>query len=117
MTGAAYGLRQSIIKHMRHLLYLHGHIYHTLHPGGIEDYIIATRMDQNTVRGTDLELFTLAHLLQVDIFTYCEQNGPWQRYKPNLIIVDLISSDSNTDMRPGIYINHPPRHFGVIISA
>ena len=37
----------------------------------IEDYIASHRMDQNCSWGTEVEIFAMAHLLSLPIFSYC----------------------------------------------
>ena len=37
-------------------------------------------MDQDSAWGTDIEMLTLAHLLNTPILSYSVEHGSWQRY-------------------------------------
>ena len=46
--------------------------------------IASTGMDQDGAWGTDIEMLSLAHLLQTPVFSYSQQQyGRWQPYSPH----------------------------------
>ncbi len=113
-------VRLSIVTHMRtmgHLLFQEGHLAQSEYSGGIEDYIASTTMEQSTVWGTDVEIFTFAHLLQIDIQSYSQLNTTWQRYSPTLRIEDTINMMPGEDSNMALYIKHIPSHFQVVQSV
>ncbi len=113
-------VRLSIVTHMRtmgHLLLQEGHLAQSEYSGGIEDYIASTTMEQSTVWGTDVEIFTFAHLLQIDIQSYSQLNTTWQRYSPTLRIEDTINMMPGEDSNMALYIKHIPSHFQVVQSV
>ena len=115
-------VRLGIVAHMRtmgHFLFQEGHLAESQYSGGIEDYIALTTMEQSTVWGTDVELFTFAHLLQIDILSYSQINNTWQRYSPTLRIVDTmgVMPGEDNNMAMALYIRHIPSHFQVVQSV
>ena len=69
-------------------------------------------MDQPHIWGTDIEIFTLAHLLQTCVFIYNTDDLNWRRYSPHC--VDRTLNDDIQQM--SMYINHPPNHFEIVRS-
>ena len=55
--------------------------------------------------GTEIEIFTLAHVLQTCVFIYSTDDLNWHRYSP--CCVDRTLNDD---------IQHPPNHFDVVRS-
>ena len=78
----------------------------------IEEYIRDTEMDRDSTWGTDVEMFTLAHLLNMAIFSYNPQDKKWWRFSPNFVN-NTLTDDSTATAK---YIKHPPGHFDVLRS-
>ena len=103
-------LRRVILDHMVHIAhFLLGHLMHP-HYLSIQEYIQDTRMNEPTSWGTEIEIWTLAHLLGTCIFTYNTEHESWYRYSPH--DVDRTLRDNVTQM--ALYIRHPPIHFDVV---
>ena len=67
-------------------------------------------MNQASSWGTEVEMLTLAHMLQTPVFSYNPVDGDWHRHSP--ADVDRELHDSLTQM--AMYIRHPPGHFDVV---
>ena len=65
--------------------------HHVLGYSSIQDYIADKNMDQDSAWGTDIEMLTLAHLLQTPILSYGAQLGEWQRYAPHDVERTLVN--------------------------
>lgn len=106
-------VRGAILNHMvsiaHFLLFAHmiGYGY-----SSIQEYIRATNMDRPYTWGTDIEIFTLAHLLQTPTLTYVKDRGSWERVTPHN--VDNTLNDDVTQM--SMYLNLSDNHFEVVCS-
>ena len=102
-------IRTAIMNHMvgiaQHLLF-----HYILGYNSIQAYQLATRMNEASSWGTEVEMLTLAHLLQTPIFSYNTVEGHWHRFGP--AEVDRQLHDNLT--QKGMYIRHPPAHFDVV---
>lgn len=78
----------------------------------VEGYISDTKMDQDSTWGTEVEMFTLAHLLNTAIFSYNTREERWWRFSPCFVDRTLIDDDTARAM----YIRHLPGHFDVVRS-
>ena len=78
----------------------------------VEDYISDSKMDQDSTWGTEVEMFTLAHLLNTAIFLYNAVDKCWWRFSPYFVDRTLIDDDTARAM----YIRHLPGHFDVVWS-
>ena len=106
-------IRMAICSHMvqiAHLLFASGIC--SEHPS-IQEYIESTQMHQNMTWGTEVEMFTLAHLLQTSVFSYNTVDSTWWRYSPHF--VDRSVPEDITAM--AMYIRHQPGHFDVVRSV
>ena len=68
-TSQHMAVRTAILQHMINV----GHFilgHHVLNYSSIQDYIADTNMDRESAWGTDIEMLTLAHLLQTPILSY-----------------------------------------------
>ena len=54
--------------------------YHILGYSSIEEY---NEMDSEFAWGTDIEILTLAHLLETPVISYSKQHSTWQSYAPH----------------------------------
>ena len=73
-------VRIAILQHMQsiaHLL-LGAHVQQT----SIDDYIRETSMHMDGAWGTDVEILSLAHLLQTNIYTFDTTSGCWLLFAP-----------------------------------
>ena len=105
-------VRTAILNHMIDIA--HFLLGHHIPPqySSVQDYIQDKGMDQPHIWGTEIEMFTLAHLLQTCVFIYNTDDLNWCRYSPRG--VDRTLNDDIQQM--SMYINHPPNHFEVVRS-
>ena len=64
----------------------------------VQDYIQDKGMDQPHIWGTEIEMFTLPHLLQTCVFIYNTDDNNWCRYSPHYVdrtLNDDIQQDKN----------------------
>ena len=104
-------VRLAILNHMVNIAHfiLDRHI---LGYTSIQQYITAKKMDQGSAWGTDVEMLTLAHLLNTSILSYSVQHGSWQRYAPHHVDRSLVDDFQQMSM----YIVHDYNHFNVVCS-
>ena len=86
--------------------------HHIVGYSSIQDYIADKNMDQDSAWGTDIEMLTLAHLLQTPILSYSAQHCEWQRYAPHNLDRTLVNDFQQMSM----YIIHTYNHFNVACS-
>ena len=100
-------VRIAILNHMIDIA--HFLLGHHIPPqySSVQDYIQDKGMDQPHIWGTEIEMFTLVHLLQTCVFIYNTDDLNWCRYSPHC--VDRTLNDDIQQMY--MYINHPPNHF------
>ena len=55
-------------------------------------------MDQDSAWGTDIEMLTLAHLLNTSILSYSVEHGSWQRYSPYHVDRSLVDDFQQMSM-------------------
>ena len=77
------------------------------------EYIQHTCMDQDGTWVTDIEILTLAHLLNTCIFVYTTEQCNWWRYGPQT--VDRALNVDVTSM--SMYIRNSSQHFDVVCST
>ena len=77
-------VRTAILNHMIDIA--HFLLGHHIPPqySSVQDYIQDKGMDQPHIWGTEIEMFTLAHLLQTCVFIYNTDDNNWRRYSPHL---------------------------------
>ena len=85
---------------------------HIVGYNSIQAYIATKQMDQDSAWGTDIEMLTLAHLLNTPILSYSVQHGSWQRYSPHHVDRSLVDDFHKMSM----YIIHDHNHFNVVCS-
>ena len=76
-------IRCAILRHMvdiAHLL-LGPHI--TFH--SVDEYVQAESMDKDGAWGSEVEIMTLAHLLQTPVYSYDVQSQTWSHYSPSTL--------------------------------
>ena len=101
-------VRLAILSHMiniAHFILDH----HILGYNSIQQYITSKRMDQDSAWGTDIEMLTLAHLLNIPILSYSVEHGSWQRYSPYHVDRSLVDDFQQMSM-------HDYNHFNVVCS-
>ena len=59
---------------------------------------------------TDIEMLSLAHLLQTPVHSYSHQHGQWQRYSPHDVDRQLVDDLQQRSM----YLYHTGNHFNVV---
>lgn len=75
----------------------------------IENYLSSTRMTEEGIWATEVEIFVTAHLLNVDILTF--SRGRWLRFA-----VDEL--DPSLRIRTeAIYLNHQQNHYNIVLSV
>ena len=105
-------VRTAILHHMidiAHLILDH----HIQGYSSIQDYIRYNNMDREFAWGTDVEMLTLAHLLQTPVVSYSVQYSTWQRYAPH----DLNRTLSDDVQQMSMYLVHIYNHFEVVCSV
>ena len=87
--------------------------HHLTGHNSVQSYIASTGMDQDGTWGTDIEMLTLAHLLQTPVLSYSQQHGHWQRYAPHDVDRQLLDDVHQRSM----YLFHTRNHFNVVCSV
>ena len=105
-------IRQRIVHHMFTISELLLGIHIPNRYRSVEAYIRGTKMNRGTTCGTDVEILTMAHLLDTSIFSYIPKDKQWWRFSPNFVDASLTDDCKGA----AIYINHPPGHFEVVRS-
>lgn len=80
----------------------------------VQQYIRATGMDRNATWGTDIEMFTLTHMLRTCVFVYKPDTQQWQKMSP-----DFLGNVATDDIgQKSMYIvNENDNHFEVVLSV
>ena len=78
--------------------YFLGH--HLIGYDSVQSYIASTGMDQDGTWGTDIEMLSLAHLLQTPVLSYNQQYGQWQ-----LVVDRQLMDDIRRSMHTGNHFN------------
>ena len=99
-------VRFAILSHMisigHFLLQHHMSSNHT----SVQNYIQSTRMDRDGTWGSEVEIFTLSHMLGTNIYSFHVGHSNWNRFSP----ADVDRSLS-TDVRGmSMYIKHRYNH-------
>ena len=91
-------------------LYSHPRRYHS-----VEQYILQTRMDHETVWGTNIEMACLAHMLHSPVYCYdaSQRYHVWAAYFPNNVDRSI---PRNTGQR-SLYIYFANSHFQVVTAV
>ncbi len=82
---------------------------------GIEQYIAATRMNQNRAWGSEVEVMALAHLLDTPIYSYDTVSG-WNLYIPGMVHGTFNFSHTDTHQM-AMYVHHAVNHYDVVNSV
>ena len=114
ITGSQEGhlaVRRAILNHMQNIapLLLGAHVTQD----SIAEYIQDIHMDRDGAWGTDVEILTLAHLLQTNIYVFDTSSDSWLLYSPYHLDHTLPVDSSAKSM----YIVHFPQHFEVVSSV
>ena len=75
-----------------------------------QQYIAATEMNDSTSWGSDVEIYTLSHLLHTSVFTYDMATKKWWKYSPNTLERHIIVCN----VEKAMYIRHPRAHYDVV---
>ena len=81
---------------------------------GVQLYITATGMDRSKVWGSEVEIMTLANLLDTPIASYVWGQG-WMQYNP-MFVHGMMDSTVDPD-QPVMYLRHHRRHYDVVRSV
>ena len=73
----------------------------------VEAYIQSTTIDQDGTWGTDVEILTMSHLLQINMYTFHTATSRWLLYSPSIIERQLSIDIGQRSM----YIKHVHDHF------
>lgn len=107
-----FAVRNAILKHMREIEHLLLKCLITAHDN-VEAYIQSTAMDQDGTWGTEVEILTMSHLLQTNIYTFHAATSCWVLYSPS-----IIESQLSIDIgQKSMYIKHVQDHFQVVSSV
>ena len=72
--------------------------HHIIGHSSVSEYIQHTCMDKDGTWGTDIRIFTLAHLLNTCIFVYTSEQCNWWRYGPPNVTRSLNVDITNMSM-------------------
>ncbi|XP_062579086.1 uncharacterized protein LOC134241009 [Saccostrea cucullata] len=76
----------------------------------VESHLLSTGMSREGTWATEVEIFAMVHLLNVDIYTYSEQR--WLRFSVDEVEPSMQSRNG------AIYLNHQQQnHYNVVISV
>ena len=104
-------VREAILNHLCRIE--HWMISHMdLQYSSALEYIRETNMDMDGTWATDIEILTLAHMLNTNVYVYKTYYHWWDRYGPDN--VDRSLSTDITDM--SMYLRNPSDHFDVVSS-
>lgn len=104
-------VRVAILKHMQtiaHLL-LGTHVTQT----SIDSYFHDTSMHMDGAWGSEIEILSLAHLLQTNIYSFDTSSDSWLLFAPNQLEPTLPLDFT----AQSLYILHHPSHFDVVSSV
>ena len=90
-------IRQASVCHLREiedLPFRTGTLLRSVYEGGIDDYIASSEIDCAGAWGSDVEMLTLAHLLNTPIYSYVEGINPSLR---NLESVHTLQDNVETE--------------------
>ena len=105
-------VREAILHHM--LQIAHFMLSHHINDhSSVSEYIQHTGMGQDGTWGTDIEILTLAHLLNTCIFVYTTEQCNWWRYGPQNVDRSLNVDITSISM----FIRNPGQHFDVVCST
>ena len=109
-----YRLRTAIVRHMFDIEHLLVNNAGTFDRTSVSEYLSVSNMDKDKMWGTDVEIFTLSHLLSTNVFSWSTTWGSWQRHGPDHLDRSLNFDDMITDM--SMYIYHYHNHYLVVRS-
>jgi len=114
-------VQQAIVRHMRtnigdHLWENHIDINNVMYRGGIESYITVTRMESNGAWGSEVEIFALAHLLNVPTYEYFGSIKRWHLYTP-LAVCGFMGLSQYDNSSMAMYIRLSRDHYDVVSSV
>ena len=104
-------VRVAILEHMQtigHLL-LGAHVAQT----SIDSYCQDTSMHMDGTWGSEIEILSLAHLLQTNIYSFDTSSDCWLLFAPNQLEPTLQLDFT----AKSLYIMHHPSHFDVVSSV
>ena len=104
-----YDVRSAIVAHMFVIeSYIRSHGFEST-----EQYLQATRMNKPGVWATDIEIYTLVHLLNTPIVVYVAHVNGWVRYSPC-----AMQSGMHDDVTTkSIFLRNYDEHFDVVLST
>ena len=100
------GSEEHHLNHMVHIAHLLLGAHVPSQYTSIQQYIAATRMNHSTSWGTDVEIYTLSHLLHTSVFTYDMAVKKWK--------YSLGTHENASNVEKAMYIRHPRTHFDVV---
>ncbi len=68
-------------------------------------------MRNNFVWGTDIEIYTFAHMCETNVYLFCESIDSWALHSRNLSVRDMDVSGKS------VYLYHPIDHYNVVCSV
>ena len=101
-------IRNAILHHMVSIAHLL--LGRLMNYSSVQEYIEQTRMYLSGTWGTEIEIFTFSHLLQIPIFTYDVTHGKWWKHCPS--VLERRPAVQQNEM--GMYILHPRNHYEVV---
>ena len=81
---------------------------------GHEQYLQVTRMNKPGVWATDIEIYTLLHLLNTPIVVSAPHANGWVRYSPCAMQIGMHDEDVTTK---SMFLRNYHDHFDVVLST
>ncbi len=79
--------------------------------GTVLDHLRNSNMRNNFVWGTDIEIYTFAHMCETNVYLFCESFDSWALHSRNLSVRDMDVSGKS------VYLYHPIDHYDVVCSV
>ena len=104
-----YDVHSAIVAHMFVIeFYIRSHGFEST-----EQYLQATRMNKPGVWATDIEIYTLVHLLNTPIVVYVAHANGWGRYSPCAMQSGMHDDVTTKSM----FLRNYDEHFDVVLTT
>ena len=81
------------------------------HPHSVQQYIAQSKMNNNNVWGTHIEILTFANLCESNVYVFNVQTQHWDIFTPNFRLRGMNVSTQS------VYLLHPLAHYDVVTSC
>ncbi len=104
-------VRRAILRHMAQVAHLL--TQSLMRQTSIDAYVRETEMHKLGTWGTDVEIYTFAHLLRTCIYVYSVAHSRWQRHVPTINIC-VAQPTAVYDDQMALYVRHNVNHYEVV---